>query len=156
MFFFFFNYRWFSVCNTWTCLWRSLQEHVASFKWLIPVKFCLWGLEKIKCLVLRPWKWVYNCLLRMKTFELLRWAQLSIVCVLSPVWLFRIPWTAACWLLCPWNFPGKNTGVFPAPTPANLPDPRIEPTSPGSPALADLFFSTVSHGKPSISIISNR
>ena len=100
------------MCNTQTCLWRCLQEHVASFKWLIPVKFCLWGLEKIKCLVLRPWKWVYNCLLRMKTFELLRRAQLSIVCVLSPVWLFRIPWTVAYWLFCPWNFQARILECF--------------------------------------------
>ena len=48
-------------------------------------------------------------------------------------------------LLCPWDPPGKNTGVgchlllqgiFPtqglSPSPADLPDPRIEP---GSPAL---------------------
>ena len=29
--------------------------------------------------------------------------------VLSHVWLFGTPWTVS--LLCPWNFPGKNTGV---------------------------------------------
>ena len=29
--------------------------------------------------------------------------------VLSCVWLFVIPWTTR--LLCPWNSPGKNTGV---------------------------------------------
>ena len=35
------------------------------------------------------------------------------VCVqlLSPVWLFATPWTVAPRLLCPWDFPGKNTGV---------------------------------------------
>ena len=30
--------------------------------------------------------------------------------------------------LCPWDFPGKNTGAFPSP--GDLPDPRIEPRSP--------------------------
>ena len=35
------------------------------------------------------------------------------VCAQSPstVWLFVIPWTVATRLLCPWYFPGKNTGV---------------------------------------------
>ena len=33
------------------------------------------------------------------------------VCVLSHVWLFVTPWTVATRLLCPWDFPGKNTGV---------------------------------------------
>ena len=32
-------------------------------------------------------------------------------------------------LLCPWNFPGKNTG-FPFHTPRDLPDPGIKSSSP--------------------------
>ena len=30
---------------------------------------------------------------------------------LSRVWLFATPWTAATRLLCPWDSPGKSTGV---------------------------------------------
>ena len=46
--------------------------------------------------------------------------------------------------LCPWESPGKNTGVgchvlLP---PGNLPDPGIEPTSLISPTLAGMFFTT--------------
>ena len=33
------------------------------------------------------------------------------VWVLSHVWPFVTPWTVATSLLCPWDFPGKNTGV---------------------------------------------
>ena len=34
------------------------------------------------------------------------------MCMLSCAWLFAIPWTVAPpRLLCPWDFPGKNTGV---------------------------------------------
>ena len=34
------------------------------------------------------------------------------VCVLlSHVWLSAALWTVAYQVLCPWNFPGKNTGV---------------------------------------------
>ena len=31
--------------------------------------------------------------------------------LLSRVWLFATLWTVATRLLCPWGFPGKNTGV---------------------------------------------
>ena len=42
------------------------------------------------------------------------------------------PWPTR--LLCPSDFPGKNTRVG-CPPPGDLPDPRIEPTSPVSPTL---------------------
>ena len=32
-------------------------------------------------------------------------------CVLSHVWLFVTPWIVSHQFLCPWNFPGNNTGV---------------------------------------------
>ena len=32
-------------------------------------------------------------------------------CMLSHVCLFLTPWTVATRILCPWHFPGKNTGV---------------------------------------------
>ena len=35
---------------------------------------------------------------------------------------------------------------LPLPSPGDLPDPRTEPTSPVSPALAGGFFTTVPHG----------
>ena len=42
-------------------------------------------------------------------------------------------------LLCPWDFPGKNTDGLPFPPPGDLPDPGIKPSSP---ALAGGFFTT--------------
>ena len=36
---------------------------------------------------------------------------LYIVGVLSHVWFFATPWSVPTRLLCPWDFPGKNTGV---------------------------------------------
>ena len=42
-------------------------------------------------------------------------------------------------LLCPWDFPGNNTGVDCLPSPGDLPDPGIEPVSP---TLAGRFFTT--------------
>ena len=46
-------------------------------------------------------------------------------------------------LLCPWDFPGKNTKVFlPCPFLGDLPDPGIEPTSLASPSLGGRFFIT--------------
>ena len=46
-------------------------------------------------------------------------------------------------LLCPWDSPGKNTGVMlPFPSPGDLPNPGITPASLKSPALAGGFFTT--------------
>ena len=46
-------------------------------------------------------------------------------------------------LLCPWNFPSKNTGVGCSfPPPGDLPNPGIELTSLASPAFAGWFFTT--------------
>ena len=59
------------------------------------------------------------------------------------------PWTVAHQLLCAWDSPDKNTGVgcqgLPFPSPGDLPDSGIEPTSP---ALAGRFFTTKPPGKP--------
>ena len=58
------------------------------------------------------------------------------------------PWTGACQLLCPWDFPGKNTGVgchfllqgiFPT---------KGSNSSLVSPVLAARFFTAVPPGKP--------
>ena len=61
-------------------------------------------------------------------------------------------WPRGLWparLLCPWNFPGRNTGVScHFLLQVNLPDPRIEPTSPASPALAGRLFTTEPLGNP--------
>ena len=52
---------------------------------------------------------------------------------LSHVWLFRDPM-----VFCPWNFPGKNTGMsLPFPSPEDLPNPGIKPVPP---TLASRFF----------------
>ena len=60
---------------------------------------------------------------------------------------WTIGWTGR--LFCPWDFPGKNTGVgLPFPPPGDLPDPGIKPVSLASPALADRFITTVPPGKP--------
>ena len=59
---------------------------------------------------------------------------------------FAILWTIAPpRLLCPWDFPGKSTGVgCHFLLQADLPNPGIEPTSP---ALAGRFFTTEPPGK---------
>ena len=44
--------------------------------------------------------------------------------------------------LCPWDFPGKNTRAGIALLRWGLPNPRIEPESLNSPALAGEFFAT--------------
>ena len=54
-------------------------------------------------------------------------------------------------LLCPWDFPGKNTGVgchFLLQEMADLPDPEIEPASPESTALQAGSLLAKPLGKP--------
>ena len=46
-----------------------------------------------------------NILDRQKPFLFCNIQSISLVC------LFVTPWTVACSLLCPWDFPGKNTGM---------------------------------------------
>ena len=54
-------------------------------------------------------------------------------------------------LLCPWDGPGKNTGVgCHFPLPRDFPYPGIEPTSSEPSALAGGFFTTEPPGEPSL------
>ena len=65
------------------------------------------------------------------------------MCILSCVWLFATPWLEPTSLLCQWDFPWqKYWSGLPFPSPGCLPNPRIKPTSPVSPALAGRFFTT--------------
>ena len=60
--------------------------------------------------------------------------------VSNSLWPCR-PWPTR--LLCPWDSPGKNTGVgLPCPPPGDLPNPGIESTSLTSSAMAGRFFTT--------------
>ena len=71
------------------------------------------------------------------------------VCVLSRVWLYVTPWTIAHQASLPMEFSRQEywTGL-PPPTPGDLSDSGIKPTSLGSSALASGFFTTVPSGKP--------
>ena len=78
-------------------------------------------------------------------------SQLNIcfhVCGLGYIQLFVTPW-GACRLLCPWDSPGKTTGVGGhVLLQGNLPKPGIKPTSPVSLALVGRFSTTETPGKP--------
>ena len=66
------------------------------------------------------------------------------VCVLSRVQLFTTPWTAAYQDALSMEFSRQEYwSGLPFPTPGNLSDPGIKPTSLRSPELADRFFTTV-------------
>ena len=68
----------------------------------------------------------------------------SLTCaVLSCVWFFVAPWTAAHQVPLSVEFSRQQYWSWlPFPTPGDLPDPGIEPTSPVSPVLAGGFFTT--------------
>ena len=65
------------------------------------------------------------------------------VCVLSCVQLFETPWTVACQAPLTMGFPRQEYWSWlPFPSPVDLPNPKIEPVSLVSPALASRFFTT--------------
>ena len=69
-----------------------------------------------------------------------------ILCILSRfscVWLFATLWTVACQVPLSMGFSRQEyrSGLS-CPSPGDLPDPGMEPTSLGSPALAGGFFTT--------------
>ena len=69
------------------------------------------------------------------------YTHIIVVQSLSHVWLFCDPM-----VFCPWNFPGKNTGMsLPFPSAEDLPNPGIKPLSPVSPALTSRFFTNRCH-----------
>ena len=66
--------------------------------------------------------------------------------VLSRVWLFETPWTVACHVPLSMRFPRQESrSGLPFPSTGDLPDPKIERTSPAS---AGEFFTTEPPGKP--------
>ena len=72
--------------------------------------------------------------------------------LLSHVRLFVTPWTIACRLLRPWDFPGKSR--LPFPSPGDLPDPGVKPRpqgpNPGLPPCRQMLY-PLSH----FSVIAN-
>ena len=106
-------------------------------------------LQKISLLftanLLRRVPLVMSWLLAFSALCLLASVSLRALCMsaqfLSLNWLFATPWTLAQQLVdsprfCPWNFPGKNTGVgghFLLQ--GNLSSPGIKPASPVATAL---------------------
>ena len=70
------------------------------------------------------------------------------VCVLSHVRLFPMPWTVARQAPQTMEFSRQEYwSGLPFPTPGDLPDPGMEPTSPLSSTLAGGFFTTEPSGK---------
>ena len=70
------------------------------------------------------------------------------VCMLSHVQLFATPWTVADQAPLSMGFPRQEYwSGLPFPSPGDLPDPGIEPTSP---ALGGGFFTTEPLGKPQV------
>ena len=79
-------------------------------------------------------------------------SESSVVKVLVSQSCLRVVWHHGLYpirLLCPWNSPGRNTGVGsqPFPSPRDLPHPGIEL---GSPALQAYSLSSEPPGKPNL------
>ena len=72
-----------------------------------------------------------------------RWGCMCVCCHFNRVWLFATPWTAAHQASPPMGFSRQEywSGLA-FPSPRDLPDPGIKPTSLMPPALAGRFFAT--------------
>ena len=74
--------------------------------------------------------------------------------MLSCVRLFGTLWTVACQAPLSMGFSRQEYwSELPFPSPGDLANPGIEPTSLASPALAGRFFTTASPGKPYLSLL---
>ena len=73
----------------------------------------------------------------------------SLLCVLSHVWLFATPWTCSPQAPLFMEFSRQEywSGLSFS-TPGDLPDPGIKPMSAASPVLAGKLFTTAPPGKP--------
>ena len=68
---------------------------------------------------------------------------------LSGVCLFVIPWTVARQASLSLGFPTQEYwSELSSPSPGDLPDPGLKPTSPASPASTSRFLTTALPGKP--------
>ena len=84
-------------------------------------------------------------------FRLLNHSKVSEVKSLSRIQLFAAPWTVDYSPIAPPSMRFSRQGYWSGltfPTPGDLPNPGIEPTSLETPALAGRFFTTWPTGKP--------
>ena len=76
-------------------------------------------------------------------------------CMLSHVQFYATPQTQPIKFLCPWDFFRQEYwSELPYPTPGDLPNPLVKPSSPASPVLAGGFFTTEPPGKLLCTIFS--
>ena len=68
--------------------------------------------------------------------------------MLNRIQLSEVLWTVACQALLSMGFSRQEYwSGLPLPTPEDIPDPGIKPTSPATPALEGGFFTTGPPGK---------
>ena len=89
---------WFPVCNFWEqTFWKDSGGHSRWEEMDVLLLGSLWGVAR----TLNPCHFIiYRHVFTVSGAQLL-----------SGIQLFAILWTVAARLSCPWNFPGKNTGV---------------------------------------------
>ena len=90
------------------------------------------------------WEAMSQALPRITVLGTVMKAEAVCMCahLLSPVWLFAIPWTVVGQALLSMEFfRQKYSSGYPVPSPGDLPYPGIEPMSPAAP-LAWGFFTT--------------
>ena len=111
---------------------RMLNEIMHMSKWIVTTKDSCNCFDKLLVSL-----WTFLCM------HACGYAQ-----SLSPVQLFVTPWTVAHQAPLSMEFSRQEYwSMLPFPTPGNLPNPGIKPTSLASPALAGRLFITALSGK---------
>ena len=117
-----------ACCSSWDFSFFFLKDVYSSRKAMAPL-LCEGSL---KYELLFPWKLLSRC------YGSTAWIPLAFVRgkkwkwkSFSPVWLFETPWTVACQAPLSMGFPRQECwSGLPFPSPGDLPNPGIEPTSP--------------------------
>ena len=121
--------------------------------WLIFYDMCIW-FRVLSCRVLfQKSEKKLRCSVDVQGEELYVSIDMVLLCVCAWVCLvvsnfLQLHGLELSRLLCPWDFPGKNTSGLPFPPPGDLLYTPIEPESLVSPALAGGFFIVAPPGKP--------
>ena len=98
--------------NSHICTWLPETTFVRKVIYLVLFRFKHSGTPNHYVLILQPWE--VHVLLCTRGDSTIYFPGLFVSAykvLLSHVWLFATPWTLAYQSLCPWDFPGKGTGV---------------------------------------------
>ena len=110
-----------------------------------------WGISFLSpiCSHLQSMEWLHQVMTLLSIDAIMYLCA----CMFSHIRLFVIPWNVSRQVPLSMGFSRQEYwSGLPFPPPEDLPNPRIKPVSPGSPASSSTFFTTAPPGKPTDTI----